>query len=324
MNRRNLIKAGVALAGAALLGTSAFADSFPSKPITLIVPFAPGGNLDMVARLIAPALSTQLKTNVIVENRAGAGGAIGAGLVARSDADGYTLLISTPNAISILPRMVKVPYTPASFQPIGLISSTSLVLVVKGNETRFKDAAGLFAYAKKNPMKLSAGYAGVGTTNHVGMLLMEEAAGINVTGVPYRGSGPALVDLLGGQIDLVVDQLTSSIAHIKAGKLHALAVLSKDRDPLLKDVPTLREAGLANFDESTLSGLLAPAGTPAPVVATINAALGRALADDKLKAKLLAAGSLARASTPEEFGQILKTEEQRGYALAKAGKLKGQ
>jgi tripartite-type tricarboxylate transporter receptor subunit TctC len=323
MKRRELLKAAAAASGAALL-PRAFAQDFPARPITLIVPFAPGGNLDTVARVIAPRLSALMNAKIVVENRPGAGGAIGAGLVARSKPDGYTMLISTPNAIAVLPRMVKVPYTTKSFQPVGLISSTSLVLVVKADDARFKDAAGLLAYAKQNPQKLSAGYAGVGTTNHIGLLLMEDAAKAQLNAIPYNGSGPALVDLLGGQIDLVVDQLTSSIAHINAGKLRALAVLGAERDPLIKDVPTLREASLDNFDVSTLTGLLCPAGTPQALVDALNGALTRALAEPELKAKLLGVGSIARASTPKEFEQILVAEEKRGLALASAGKLKAQ
>lgn len=323
MKRRELLKAAAATAGAALL-PRAFAQDFPVRPITLIVPFAPGGNLDTVARVLAPRLAALLNTKIIVENRPGAGGAIGAGLVARGAPDGYTMLISTPNAIAVLPRLVKVPYTVQSFQPVGLVSSTSLVVVARTDDKRFADAAGLLAYAKANPQKLAAGYAGVGTTNHVGLLLMEDAAKIQVNAIPYNGSGPALVDLLGGQLDIVVDQLTSSIAHIHGGKLRALAVLSAERDPLVKDVPTLREAGLANFDVSTLTGLLCPAGTPQAVADKINGELSKALAEPEFKAKLLGVGSIARASTPKELEQILAAEEKRGRDLAVAGKLKSQ
>jgi tripartite-type tricarboxylate transporter receptor subunit TctC len=323
MKRRDILKYGMALGGTAAL-PSAFAQDFPQKLITMIVPFAPGGNLDTVARLIAPALSAQLGQQVVVENRAGAGGAIGVGAVARSEPNGYNLLISTPNAVAVLPQMIKAPYTPANFQPIGLISSTSLVIVVKGDDKRFTDAASLLAFARANPKQLNVGYAGTGTTNHVGLMQIVDSAKIELNGVAYKGSASALTDLLGGQIDLVVDQLTSSVSHIKTGKLRALAVLSRNRDPLLPNIPSLQEAGLANFDVSTLTGVLAPAKTPKAVVERINTALIKALADEKLKQRLLTVGSVARTSSPQEFQTLLANEERRAIDLAKAGKLKAE
>jgi tripartite-type tricarboxylate transporter receptor subunit TctC len=321
MNRRDLLKLGVALGGVSLAG-SAMAQQYPQKTVTLIVPFAPGGNLDIIARVIAPAMSRALGQPIIVQNRAGAGGAIGTGEVARAEADGYTLLITTPNAITVLPQMVKTNYKLDSFQSIGLAATTSLVLVAKGNDNRFKNAASFLASAKASPKKISVGYAGIGTTNHVAMMLLEDAAKCEFSGISYKGSGPALADLIGGQIDAVVDQLTSSAPHVKTGGLRVLAVMSRERDPLLPDVPTLREAGLSEFDQTTSVGFMVPANTSKATVDILNGALKKALADEQVKNRLVGLGNAVRPSTSQEFQQLLEGEEKRARALAKAGKLK--
>ncbi|MCT9124802.1 Bug family tripartite tricarboxylate transporter substrate binding protein [Cupriavidus gilardii] len=322
MNRRRLLAQMLALGAAPMVMRAARAQSLPNKPVTLVVPFAPGGNLDVVARAIAPALEQGLGRNVIVDNRPGAGGVIGATLVSRAEPDGSTLLVTTPNAIVVLPRMTKTSFKLASFHPVGLVSTTALVVVVKGDDKRFRDIQSLLAYAKSNAGKLAAGHAGPGTTNHMAMLQLEDAAGIRLNQVPYKGSAPALVDLMGGQIDMVVDQLTSSAPHIQSGALRALAVMSRERDGALPKVPTLREAGLANFEATTATGLLAPAGTPAGVVDAINAALRKALAEGAVKSPLLTVGSVAHPSSPQELSTLLQREDVRAQTLASAGRLK--
>lgn len=324
MNRREILKLGVALGGAALACRSMAQQRYPQNPINLIVPFPPGGNLDTVARIIAPPLSQLLGKPVIVQNRAGAGGIVGATEVARAEADGYTLLITTPNAIAVLPQMIKAGYKVESFRAVGLVATTSLVLVVKGNDSRFKNAASFLDYARANPKKLSVGYAGIGTTNHLALMQLEDASHSNFIGVAYKGSGPALIDLLGGQIDAMVDQLTSSIAHINNGGLRALAVLSRERDSLLNGTPTIREAGLPDFEATTSTGLLAPANTPGLIVDALHSALAKVLADPEVKKRLLEVGSVARPSTPQQFQQLLEDEDKRARVLAKAGKLKAE
>ena len=321
MNRRRMLARIAALAAAPYVLDSR-AQALPNKPVTLIVPFAPGGNLDVVARAIAPALEQQLGRNVIVDNRPGAGGIIGASAVVRAEPDGSTLLVTTPNAVVVLPKMTRTNFKLASFSPVGLVSTTALVIVVKGGDTRFKDIEALLAYARNNPGKVTAGHAGPGTTNHMALLQLEDAAKIQLNQVPYKGSAPALVDLMGGQIDMVVDQLTSSAPHIQSGALRALAVMSRDRDAALSKVPTLREAGLANFEATTATGLLAPAGTPAKVVDAINAALRKALAEGSVKSRLLNVGSVAQASSPQELLASLQREDARAQTLAAAGRLK--
>ncbi|HEY0202350.1 MAG TPA: tripartite tricarboxylate transporter substrate binding protein, partial [Burkholderiaceae bacterium] len=318
MQRRHLLGRATALAAAGSWAHSALAQKFPSKPITLVVPFAPGGNLDVVARTLAPALERTLGQSVIVDNRAGAGGSIGAAFVARADPDGHIVLITTPNAITVLPQMVKMPYRLDSFQPVGLAATTSLVVVAKGDDSRFPDIAALLSRARANPNNVSVGHAGPGTTNHIAILQLEEAARITLNPVPYKGSAPALTDLLGGQIDFVVDQLTSSAPHIRSGALRALAVMSRDRDPALPKVPTLREAGLTDFDATTATGLLTPTGTPPENVRLLNAVLRKALDDDIVKSRLLAVGSVARASSVEEWRSLLQQEADRTTKLAQA------
>ncbi len=323
MKRRHILGRATALALAPCVG-GAHAQKFPSKTLTLVVPFAPGGNLDVVARTLAPALERVLGKSVIVDNRAGAGGSIGAAYVARANADGHTLLISTPNAIAVLPQVVKVPYRLDSFQPVGLVATTSLVIVVRASDSRIPDIGALLAKARANPDAVTTGHAGPGTTNHIAILQLEAAGRLKLNAVPYRGSAPALTDLMGGQIDLVVDQLTSSAPHIRAGTLRVLAVMSRERDPALPNVPTLREAGLADFDATTATGLLAPAGTAQESVQVLNAALRKALDEDSVKNRLLSVGSVARVSSPQEWGSQLQQEASGATALAKAGKLKAE
>ncbi len=304
-----------------MLPAPAPAQTFPGKPVTLVVPFAPGGNLDVVARTLAPALGQVLGQTVIVDNRAGGGGAIGASYVAHAQPDGHTLLVSTPNALVVLPLLTRTSYTLGSFASVGQVAKTPLVVVVQGKGPH-ADIGAFMKAARNAPGQLTGGHAGPGTTNHLALLQLEQAGRLSVTAVPYKGSAPALSDLIGGQIDFVVDQLTSSAAQIQAGSLRALAVMSRERDPTLPNVPTLREAGLADFEATTATGLLAPASTPKEVVMTLNAALRKALADDAVRQRLIAVGSPGEASSAAEWQATLEREEANARLLAQAGKLK--
>jgi tripartite-type tricarboxylate transporter receptor subunit TctC len=324
MQRRSLITLACLCAANLFFVASASAQKFPTKPITLIVPFAPGGNLDIVARTLAPALEKALGQPVVVENKAGAGGSLGASFVARAEPDGHTLLVTTPNAMVVLPLISKTTYKLENFQSVGLAATTALVVVVKDNDARFKDMTSLLSYARANPGKLAVGHAGPATTNHVALMLLEDAATLKLNLVPYKGSGPALVDLMGGQIDMVVDQATSSAAHIQSGALRAIAVMSREREPNMNAVPTLRESGITDFDATTSTGLLAPTGTPTVVIEQLNAALRKVLIDNAVSSKLLSIGSVPRPSTAPEFLRLLQQEEARAQSLAKAGKLKAE
>jgi tripartite-type tricarboxylate transporter receptor subunit TctC len=322
MQRRQLLSGAAALA-AASLALPARAQKFPTKPITLVVPFAPGGNLDVVARTLAQSLQAVLGQTVIVDNRAGAGGAIGASYVARAPADGHTLLVSTPNALVVLPLIAKPGYQLSNFAPIGLAATTPLLIVVRG-KGKYQDIASLLAEVRAKPGQITAGHSGPGTTNHVALLQLEQAGNLSINAVPYKGSAPALTDLIGGQLDMVVDQLTSSSSFIQSGALRALAVMSRERDPALPNVMTLREAGFPNFDATTATGLLAPAGTPPEIINTLNAAMRKALDDEQVKKRLIAVGSPGHASSPQEWADTLKREDANAQALAKAGKLKAE
>jgi tripartite-type tricarboxylate transporter receptor subunit TctC len=243
--------------------------------------------------------------------------------VARAQADGHTLLVSTPNALVVLPLMSKTGYSLADFSPVGLMATTPLVLVVR-SQGPYGSVDALLSAVRAKPGRITAGHAGPGTTNHVALLQLEQAGGLRLNAVPYKGSAPALTDLLGGQIDLVVDQLTSSAAHIQAGSLRAVAVMSRERDPALPQVPTLRAAGLRDFDAVTATGLLAPAGTPRQAIDTLNAALRKALSDESVRQRLAAVGSPGQASSPQQWAERLRKEEAAAQQLAAAGRLQGE
>ena len=309
---------------AALLIPSVTTAQLAAKPVVLIVPFAAGGNLDLIARIIAPALMQHLGRTVVVQNKVGAGGVIGTTEVARAEPDGSTLLVTTPNAIVVTPRMMTTTYSLNSFVSAGIISSTSLALVVRADNKRFGTFADLMAYAKANPGKLTMGNSSIGTTNHVAILVLQDVAGLDFNIITYKGSGPATIDLLGGQIEAMVDQLSSSYTHVKAGRLRALAVMSNQRDPLLPDVPGSADLGLPALDVSTIAGILAPVGTPAPVIATINTALNKALAEEKVRKELLNIGSVARPGPADAFTALLRKEDVIAARLAAAGKLKNE
>ena len=301
------------------------AQGYPNKTITLVVPFAPGGNIDVIARAIGPSLAKVTGQSVVVDNKPGAGGSIGSNFVARSEPDGYTLLVATTNTISVLPYMLKSPpYKPDGFEPVGLAAISPLVIVVRKDDKRYASAKTLFQAAKVAPESVSVGHAGQGTSNHIAILRMEDATKTNFNVIPYKGSAPALTDLMGGQIDFVVDQITSSKPFVDSGNLRILAVLSKDRAQDLPDVPTLREAIGVELDASTTAGILAPSGTPANVIKTLNTALRKAIDDSGVRGRLSAVGSTARSSTPQEWAQMLSQESINSQALVQSGKIKAE
>ena len=293
-----------------------------AKPITMLVPFAAGGNIDIVARIIAPALSKQLGQTIVVQNRPGGGGSVAAAEVARAQPDGSTLLITTPNPLVIVPKMVSTTYTINSFESIGLISSTSLVFTTRAGNPKFMDMASFLAYARANPGKVSIGNAGIGTTNHIAIMQLQSIAKLDLNVVTYKGSGPAIIDLLGGQIDAMVDQLSSSVAHIKGGRMTAISVLAPERDPLLPNTPSTKEVGLPTLDISTTLGLLAPAKTPEATVKQLGDALFKVLQDPAVKEQLLNVASIARPGPTNAFSVLLKREDKIAAELATAGKLK--
>ncbi|GGX09586.1 lipoprotein [Pigmentiphaga litoralis] len=318
--RRTFLKLSLA-AMPALQSMPAWARSFPSKPITLVVPFAPGGNIDVVGRSLSVPLSKLLGQIVVVENRAGAGGGIGTASVARAEPDGHTLLVATPAQVATLPQMFKTAYDVASFQPVGVATRTSMIVVARRDDARFKSFDDLLALARGKPGAINAGHAGNGTPNHLALLQLENAAGCQFGAVAYKGSGPALVNLLGGQIDVVFDQVTSSMPHIKSGALRPLAILGSVADPTLPGVPTLAESNVGRFDATTYAGLLAPAGTPGAVIDVLSQALRKALADPQLNASLNALGSFTESGDAGALKTLLDTERALATRLVAEGRL---
>jgi tripartite-type tricarboxylate transporter receptor subunit TctC len=285
------------------------AQTYPVKPVRLVVGFAPGGGTDIVARLIAQKLADALGQPVVVDNRAGATGMIAARQVATSTPDGYTLLMGHVNSQAIAPALMEKPhYDPVKdFTPVAYVGFVPNVLVVNST-LPVKTVAELVALAKSKPNGLSFASPGFGSTNHLAgeMLRMESGAGL--LHVPYKGSGPATVDLLGGQVDMNFDAMTSSVQHIKSGKLRALAVTTPKRDPELPDVPTMSELGYKTFDLTNWYGVVAPAGMSAATISTLNAAIQRILKMPDVAHKLGELGVRRQDMTPEQFGEFGRSE----------------
>lgn len=287
------------------------ADPYPSKPITLVVPFAAGGPTDTVARLLGQAMGDYLKQQVVVENVGGAGGTLGAGRVARADPDGYTILLHHIGHSTAPALYRKLPYNAMSdFEPIGLVTDVPMTLVAR-KDFPAKDFKELLAYVKANKEKVTYANAGLGSASHLCGMLFMSAIQTDMTTVPYKGTGPAMNDLLGGQVDFMCDQTTNTTSQIKGGKIRAYGVTTKTRVASLPDIPTLAESGLANFEVAVWHGLYAPKGTPKPVIAKLVQALQFALQDATVKQRFGELGTEPVAknrATPQALASHLKTE----------------
>ena len=298
--------------------------AWPSKPVRIVVPFAPGGTTDILARAMAPELSRAFGQSFIVENRAGAGGNVGAEVVAKSPADGYTLLMGTVGTHGINRALYpKLPYDPfKDFAPVTLVAGVPNVMVMNTDRAKalgINTVADFIRYAKAHPGKLSMASSGNGTSIHLAGELFKSRTGIYMTHIPYRGSGPALLDLVAGNTDVMFDNLPSALPQIKAGKLKAFAVTSAERSAAVPDLPTIAEAaGLKGFDASSWFGLLAPAGTPADIVNRIQQETAKALASPAVKEKLLAQGAIPGGNTPQEFARMIESEHVKWAGVVKA------
>ncbi len=314
----------IAAALVSLASGVALGQAYPNKPVRIVVPFAPGGNLDVTARLIGESMSKQLGQPFVIENRAGAGGALGQEAVAKSPPDGYTLVAGTTGTTIVSPLLIpNAPYSLKDFAPVGVMAVTPLLLEVPANSPH-RDFKTYLAYVKANPGKVTMGHSGNGTTNHIAILQLQDALKVSFNIVPYKGSGPALIDLVGGQIESMIDQTSSSLPQIKGGKLKALAVGTRTRIADLPNVPTFQEEGVKDFEAATPSGLLAPAKTPADVIRTLNTALNKALADPAVKQRLAELGSQVVPMSAEQFEKFLQDEERKLKALHASGVLKGE
>ncbi|APV50268.1 hypothetical protein BWI17_11540 [Betaproteobacteria bacterium GR16-43] len=305
-----------------LAATSALAQ-YPTKPIKIIVPFAPGGNVDVTARVIAPALQEALGQPVIIENKPGAAGTIGADFVVRAPADGYTLLMGSNSTFSVAPALnPKNPYNPLKdFAPIASIASTPFILVVNPNAP-MKTVAELVARAKPEPGKLTMASAGTGSSNHLVGEYFQDLAGVKFTHVPYKGSNPAISDLMGGQVDMHFDQVTSAGNQVVAGKLRALLVTSKERAPMLPNVPTAAEAGFPSFGPINVTGLIAPANTPPEIVAALNTAINKVLQQPGVREKYAGVGAVTTGGTPEQFAAYIAEDLARWTKVVKDANVK--
>ena len=300
--------------------------AWPNKPVRIVVPFAPGGTTDLLARAMAPELQKAFGQAFVIDNRTGAGGNVGADIVAKSPADGYTLLMGTVGTHGINRALYdKLPYDPIKdFAPITLVAAVPNVMVVnaeKAREMNIHNVQDFIRVAKASPGKLNMASSGNGTSIHLAGELFKSMTGTYMIHFPYRGSGPALMDLVGGNMDVMFDNLPSAMQQIKAGKLKALAVTSSQRSPALPDVPTVEQAGgpsLKGFEASSWFGLLAPAGTPPEIVNRIQQEVAKALAAPAFKEKLQAQGAIPSGITPAEFAKLIDSEHRKWAQVVKA------
>ena len=283
--------------------------AWPAKPLTIIVPFPPGGATDAMARLFAPRIETLIGQPVVVENKSGAGGTIGTQLVARAANDGYTLLWGTVATHGIGPNIYKkLSYDAvADFEPVVHVVDQPYVLVAHPSR-KMRSVEDLVRQARERPGRISVATAGVGTAAHMLFEKFQADTGTSMLGVPYKGAGPAMADLLGGQVDLAFDVILTTAPYIVAGKLVPLAVTSATRSSTLPDVPTMTEAGVDGFVAAGWNGLFAPRGTPKPIVDEINAAVNKALHSPEINKRLLAEGSIPVGGTPQDFSRFIQAE----------------
>jgi tripartite-type tricarboxylate transporter receptor subunit TctC len=321
MRRRELFATSIAGAAAAMTGMPAGAQNFPSKPVRWIIPFAPGGNYDVTSRLVGEVMGRRLGQTVLPDNRPGAGGVIGLEAAVAAPADGYTVVMGSFSVMWIAPYMAGKPSMVPLFAPISLLTTVPTLVVTKA-DSRFADIKSALAEAKAQPGTVSIGHPGNGTTNHVAILRLQVNENVKFNIIPYKGSGPGLADLLAGQIDLYADQLTTSLPHIRAGKLKPLLALSGDRITQLPNVPSLKDIGSKPFDGGTTAGVLARAETPAASLDVLNAAVVAALKDEEVTRKLVDLGAEVRPTTRAEFAAHLKDQEAGVSELVKSGLLK--
>ena len=320
--RRRFTVAALATAALALSGSAwAQAPSFPSKPVTIVVPFSAGGTTDILARIIGQGLTTELGQPVVVDNRAGAGGNIGASLAAKAPADGHTLFMGTVGTHAINASLYKkMPFDPVKdFAPLTRVANVPNLLVANPAQP-FKTVGELIAYAKANPGKVNFGSSGNGSSIHLSGELFKSLAKVDMVHVPYRGSAPAVTDLLGNQIAIMFDNMPSAIQHVRTGRLRPLAVTTAKRSPELPDVPTIAEAGLPGYEATSWFGLFAPAGTPAPVVSRLHAAIVKVLAQPDVKKKISEQGAEVYSEKPEQFAAFIQAESAKwGKVVRESG-----
>jgi tripartite-type tricarboxylate transporter receptor subunit TctC len=321
MNRMRIVATLAVLA----LALPAAAQQYPTKPIRLVVPFAPGGSSEIISRVVAQKLSEALSHQVVVENRPGGAGNIAMEQVARSEPDGYTLILGHIGTLAVNPAMFpKLPYDPnRDFAPISLMAAVPNVIVVNPSVPA-KTLQEFAALAKKRPGTINYGSAGTGSSGHLAMEYFKQVAQIDLVHVPYKGTGPMLTDLLGGQTEATFTGVPPLLPHIKQGKLRALAIGSAKRTDALPDVPTVAESGYAGFETSQWYGLLAPAKTPKAVVDKLSAEVAKALRQPDVVQRLAADSATPIGSTPEEFAAYIRKEQERWGRVVKTANIKAE
>jgi tripartite-type tricarboxylate transporter receptor subunit TctC len=302
---------------------AAWAQPYPNKPIRLIVPFVPGGNVDITARTVAPALGDALGQPIVVENRPGAAGMVGAQALMAGGADGYTLMMGSNSSLAVAPNLyASWPYDPVKgIAPISNLAVTPFVLVVKP-ALAAKSLDDFIRLAKEKPGQLAMASGGNGSSNHLVGELFQMMTGVKFSHVPYKGTGAALVDLAGGQVDLLFDQASSTVPNVRGGKIRAIAVASRARQGALPDTPTFGEAGLKDFEIDNFTGLVGPAGMPADAVAKVHDAAVKALATPVVKERFASLGVQPVGNTPEQWGAEIRTDMARWAKVIKAANIK--
>ena len=308
LGRSILVAAALAAAGAPAIA----AEAYPTRPIRLIVPFPPGGGTDIMGRLVASHLTDKLGVQTVVDNRGGAGGIIGTELAAKANPDGHTLLIGSVSTISINPSLYpKLPFdTLKDLSPISLIASTPSVVVVPASLTA-RSVKDLITLAKAKPGQLNFASAGSGTSHHLGGELFKATAGINIVHVPYKGTAPAVTDLVGGQVSMMIANMPAVLPMIKAGRLRSLAVTSLTRSSLMPEMPTVAESGIPDFEVIVWYGVLAPSATPKPIIMKLNEHLKQMAGMQEVKDRLASQGAEAISSTPDEFARKIRDDMKK-------------
>ena len=315
--RMLLLVAGIACA------VGAIAQTYPNRPVKFVVPFPPGGNLDFLARTIQPRFSEFLGGTIVIDNRGGAAGIVGAEYAARQPADGYTIFLGNTGTMGIYPVVYpKLPYDALKdFAAVGQIASSTQLMAVHPSVPA-KSVPEFIAFAKKNPGKLTIAIAGLGSTAHFSAEMLKERAGIDLLLVPYKGSGPAVTDVIGGQVDLIIDATSVTMPYVKAGRLRAIAVTRNVRLAALPNVPTFEEQGLKGFQANGWQGVLVPAGTPPAAVAKLSEALMKTLAQQEVRARFIEQGLDPAPSTSEQFGAYIRAEIEKWGRVQKVAKIK--
>ena len=319
MKRRDFIKAMSCIGAgsmAPLVDVRAASGAYPASPVRLVAPFPPGGTVDILARLVSAQLARELSQSVIVENRAGAGGTIGADAVARARPDGYTLLFGAAHHAIAQTVYPALPYDIRNMVPVSFLGRVDHVLLVT-NKLPVKNVAELIAYLKANPDKLAYGSPGTGTLHHLMAEQFKAVTGTRMMHVPYKGSSPALVDLISGTIQVYFETMPSALQYVRSGSVRALAVTSRQRSRSLPDLPTIAESGVPNYDAATWYGLFAPRGTPAPVVTALNGATARAFANEAFVEQWRRQGAEPGGGNPDVLRKLLLSEVDRWSAVAR-------